>query len=148
MQAPRELEPLWYSRYWDGPIDGVVLYRGTLCWFRLNEELTSQEAHDEDVQPLGVFEIFEMTDAELRQVVTQHLRFERYVGCHTCYHITADGSKNAQLQWWDKFGSSPADSPFYEGWAERPNPNPPAVSTEGKEVLARFSGREFLPRHS
>jgi len=72
------------------------------------------------------------------------MRFERYVGCHTCYHISADGHRDTSLQWWSKFGSTPADSPFYAGWHDRLE-EPPVVSTGGKDPVARFGGSEFLP---
>ncbi len=145
MTGPRDAEPLWYCGYWDGPISGVALFHGRLCWFRWHEELKAGPFDpDSETQPERVYEIFEMTDSEAREVVTQHMRFERYVGCHTCYHISADGRRDISLQWWSKFGSTPADSPFYAGWQDRLE-EPPVVSTEGKDPVARFGGSEFLP---
>jgi len=145
MTGPRDIEPLWHCGYWDGPTSGVVLFRGTLCWFQWDEELKAGlvDPNRED-QPDRVYEIFEMTDSETRDVVTQHMKFERYVGCHTCYGISADGHRDISLQWWDKFGPAPEDSPFYADWRNRLQ-EPPAVTTEGKDPLARVAGSEFLP---
>jgi len=110
----REIEPLWHYRFYDGPIDGVVLFRGQLCWFQWNEEMTPSPL-SEDARPERVYEIFAMSDSELRNAVTEHIRFERYVGCNSCYHVTADGSRARDLKWYARFGRFPEDNPFYKG---------------------------------
>jgi hypothetical protein len=140
---PREIEPLWHVRFYDGAIDGVVLFRGELCWFRWNENLPPPLV-SEDVQPMRVYEIFAMTDAEVRGAVTEHLRFERYVGLGSCYHVTANGARPKDMNWYSRYGTVPEDNPFYKG---RPLGTIGAVvSVEGKVPLGQFTGVEFRPR--
>ena len=47
-QLPRldetEIHLLWYVDWWDGPLTGMVEYRGAKCWLRLHHEDESEVA--------------------------------------------------------------------------------------------------------
>lgn len=66
------IEVLWDAHYYDGPRTGLVLFQGALCWFQLVDDSAEDWEYD----------VFPLTDSEVRFVVTEHYKFELYVGCH------------------------------------------------------------------
>lgn len=78
LELPRVSAPiLWTHGYYDGPLSGMVMYEGRMCWF---------ETPDDPGLPKRRFFLYDLEDWEIVQIVTRHFQFEMYVGCHNCYH--------------------------------------------------------------
>jgi len=75
-----EVRLLWYGDYWDGPIDGLLSFRGEQCWF----ELVTENEGD-----LGEwyrrFVILRLTPERLAEEARWHDLFRKHVGTHADY---------------------------------------------------------------
>lgn len=78
LDLPRvEAEILWISGYYDGPLSGMVLYEGRMCWF---------ETSDDPGLPKRRYFLYDLEDWEIAKITTRHFEFELYVGTHHCNH--------------------------------------------------------------
>lgn len=71
-------EILWIHGYYDGPLSGMVMYEGRMCWF---------STPDDPGLPKRRYFLYELEDWELVRLVTRHIQFEMYVGTHHCRHV-------------------------------------------------------------
>lgn len=69
---------LWSIGYWDGPLSGVVEYKGKVCYFAVIKYTYGDRGH----RTQGIFEI---TGEESAQLQKQHDDFCAMVGTHTNY---------------------------------------------------------------
>ncbi len=71
-----DLRLLWHNSFWDGPINGILIYQGRKCWFESIVDL------EEDIRQ---FVIIELTPEQLKEEEYWHKLFQEYVGMHTDY---------------------------------------------------------------
>lgn len=68
---------LWIHGYYDGPLSGMVMYEGRMCWFATTDDPSG---------PKRRYFLYELEDWEIVKIVTRHIQFEMYVGTHHCNH--------------------------------------------------------------
>jgi hypothetical protein len=86
LSAPRiagdEVQLLWPSDYWDGPLSGLLVFRGERCWFQNvaeNEDFTDPAAW------YRRFVVLRLTSEQLEDELYWHDLFRKHVGTHTDY---------------------------------------------------------------
>jgi len=105
---------LWHASYWDGPISGVMLWNGEMCWFEqfgseiVNEILMSDSEwidykkmcemnnftycdddrieHSRDRH----MKVYRLPENILNDIIFNHEIFKKYVGEHTDYDINGN----------------------------------------------------------
>jgi hypothetical protein len=94
---------LWHVDYWDGPLSGVCILRGTRHWFQMLDE--------DEVLTQRRFVVLRLSAAQLADEEEIHARFERYVGTHTTYDDAGRraGSARDRSDW----------SRFYDWYKQR-----------------------------
>ena len=80
---PEEVAPiltlLWHSNYYDGPMSGMATYNGRGVWFDYADETEYADR---------IYDVYELSDAELKLKTEQHQMFCDMVGYH-CEHDPA-----------------------------------------------------------
>jgi|SRR5579859_979807 len=94
----KEVRLLWHSSYWDGPVDGLLIYKGRKYWF---------EMLDDGEVPGDVrrFLIIELSPAELDEEERWHELFRAKVGMH-CDYDEAGKARLGELrpkEMWSEF---------------------------------------------
>lgn len=94
---------LWTHGYYDGPLSGMVLYEGRMCWF---------STHDDPSLPKRRYFLYDLEDWEIRVVVTRHMEFEMLVGTHNCYHAPGKvKDRDTHMKYYDKYRDIPHFDP-------------------------------------
>lgn len=106
------LEMLWHSNYWDGPLSGVATLDGEVVWFDLKEE---------DDYGNRLFELFTMPEDVQREIFKRHEEFREAVGHHSDHHPDMHSPYRGQDQ--EKFDQ------YYKNAKKRP-----ALDPKGKKV--------------
>lgn len=111
---------LWHSDYWDGPLNGLLVWRGERLWFQIIEENSDPEGARS-----GRFLLIRLSEQQLREEEWWHELFRQHVGTHTDYE-RADG---------DPGTVRPRDqhAKFYDAYAKH---TPPDLSQN--DVLGWF----------
>jgi hypothetical protein len=115
-----EVRLLWDVSYWDGPLDGVCLFRGERCWF----ECIDEPADEERVSRR--FLIRRLTTEQLAVEEKQHELFREKVGTHCDY---------------DENGRRAGEVKPHSTWHEFYDVYPPETSRSDysrNEVLGQF----------
>src|SRR5262249_7558477 len=89
---------LWYSGFWDGPINGMCLYKGRRCWFQLCAEGEQADGSHRS------YLVLVLTKEQLDEEEFWHDLFRRKVGTHTDYD--EDGKEAGQVlpgETWHEF---------------------------------------------
>jgi len=105
-QIPRaDVTLLWYSDFWDGPITGLLLWRGERVWFQMIDENAEHEAW------YRRFLLIRLSEQQLRDEVWWHELFRRHVGTHTDYDRAEGdpGTVRPREQW----------AAFYDPYSKR-----------------------------
>jgi hypothetical protein len=83
MRVPRidreEVRLLWHSDYWDGPLSGMLAYRGEECWFEAVAE------NDPAGRWCRRFVLLRLSAGQRADEVRWHGLFREHVGHHTDY---------------------------------------------------------------
>lgn len=117
-----ETRLLWHCNYWDGPLSGVMLWKGEKCWFQsvndisVRVDFTPDETEDwrkicseegfqfrlnecAEYENHRIFQVYRIPVDEMQKIEEEHALFEQYVGTHTSYdengnrpHGKTDGS--------------------------------------------------------
>lgn len=118
--VPEAVNLLWHDDFWDGPLSGLLEYRGERLWFQLAEE-----ADDPVAGWYRRYLVVRLTPEQLREEEKWHGLFRRCVGTHTDYRSDErqPGAVHPREQW----------SEFYDAYAKR-NPR----SLDENEVVGWF----------
>jgi hypothetical protein len=73
-----EVRLLWHASYWDGPLDGLCLFRGERCWFECLDGPSDDVVNRK-------FLIRRLTREQLAAEEKQHELFREKVGTHCDY---------------------------------------------------------------
>lgn len=83
---------LWHSGYWDGFLSGMIEYEGERYWFETSLvggwEFVGEDVEDEDDESVYVdriFNVFKLTDEQMKVEDYWHGEFRKYVGVHSDY---------------------------------------------------------------
>jgi hypothetical protein len=71
---------LWHSAFWDGPLSGMVLYRGELCWCQM-----VAESDPDSAEWYRHFAVIRLSDEQRAEEQRWHDLFREKVGRHTDY---------------------------------------------------------------
>ena len=99
-----DLEMLWHSGYYDGPLSGMALYNGNFVWFECDQ--WGDRYDNPDPCPdygMRTYTLYELSEMDLKNEFDIHERFRKYVGHHTDYGVNyapCDGKARSVL---DKF---------------------------------------------
>lgn len=105
MKLPKvEAEMLWVHGYYDGPMSGVVMYEGRLCWMK------SPGDDIDNIKKSRQYFLYELTSDEVRKIVERHFEFERLVGTHWCYHCDRGVVRGGNhMEFYDKYNEDRLD---------------------------------------
>ncbi|HNT76083.1 MAG TPA: hypothetical protein PKH77_13800 [Anaerolineae bacterium] len=88
----KEVRMLWHCAYWDGPLDGILLYQGKLHWFQIFYTLRTDEMQsrvdEENIAWNDYFVrylIIELSEEQIKEEEYWHGLFRQKVGTHTDY---------------------------------------------------------------
>lgn len=76
--AAKRVKLVWLHGFYDGPLSGVCMVDDALHFFAWGGDI--------DTHP-RTYDVYELTDDEVRRLTTDHILFELYVGVHNCYHL-------------------------------------------------------------
>jgi hypothetical protein len=82
--AAGDVALLWHDDFWDGPLSGVLLWRGERFWFQMREEY--EPPGDAGAEPwpwYRRFLVIRLTPEQLREEEGWHELFTRCVGTHS-----------------------------------------------------------------
>ena len=71
-----DLQMLWHSGYWDGPLSGMATYNGECVWFDCCDETDSGDR---------IFELFRLSESNKDELFRRHALFQKHVGFN-CDH--------------------------------------------------------------
>ena len=101
---------LWHHDYWDGPISGVILWEGEMCWFSQkgddiyikkeiseeekleliemskNDNITLDDSDFYDYEHWREYEVYKVPKEIMDSIIFNHNLFREYVGDHTDYN--------------------------------------------------------------
>jgi hypothetical protein len=119
---PHEIRLLWHCDYWDGPISGMLVYRGEQCWFQV-------VAENETDDWFRRFVVIRLTPEQLADELRWHELFRQKVGLHTDYdehgHRELDKSLHPREHWREFYDAYQHRTPHdfatngVLGWFER-----------------------------
>lgn len=103
LDLPRvSAEILWTHGYYDGPLSGMVMYEGRMCWFATT---------DDPGLPKRRYFLYDLEDEEVVKIVTRHIEFEMLVGTHNCRHAPGSVKDRAtHMQFYDKYKNVPDET--------------------------------------
>jgi hypothetical protein len=101
-----EVRLLWHDDFWDGPLSGVLEYRGERLWYLLHEE-----APESEPGWYRRFLVVRLTPDQLREEEYWQDLFGRCVGTHADYGDS--GRVLGELQPKERW------SEFYDAYAKR-----------------------------
>jgi hypothetical protein len=111
-RIPRQdVKLLWHCGFWDGPLSGMLLYRGEMCWFAM-----IVENEDDDESWYRRFAVIGLTSDQVADEQYWHDLFRTYVGTHTDYGVDEQrmpGAVLSQSNW----------NAFYDRYNERAKPD-------------------------
>jgi hypothetical protein len=122
--SPDEYSLLWHCGFWDGPTDGMLLYRGEEFWFEMIQENETVE----EGQWYRRYAVVRLTPEQLEREHEVHEAFRRYVGTHCDYTAAQQGEQGLRpKEQWHHFYDEHLDycrSQRFEecevtGWFER-----------------------------
>ena len=99
------LEFLWYSDFWDGPKNGLLVFDGCKYWFEMFEESADPDFKDFYRR----FLVLEITQAQLEEEERWHTLFQEKVGYHTTYgrnereEVARLKPPNVQQEFYDQY---------------------------------------------
>lgn len=119
--AKINMQKLWHSAYWDGPINGLCLVNGEKCWFDLVESWDDKNSYPEDDEDFEApwyrrFLIWKLLPEELVEVERRHAKFVRMVGNHCDY---VDG-KREYFKYTDLITKETVEKYYEEAKYEKP----------------------------
>lgn len=93
--AESDIRLLWHMSYYDGPLDGILLYKGKMHRFQIFQPLRVDEVKDR-IDPYDVlwndhyvrYLIIELTSEQIAEEEYWHRLFQQKVGTHTDYDET------------------------------------------------------------
>ena len=130
LEEEPDLEMLWHRGYYDGPLSGMALYNGQFVWFDC--AAWGGWGDSDDLCPdygSRTYNVYEISDKDLKTQFDIHERFEKYVGKHTNY-----GVNYAPYE-----GKSQRDLDKFYNWKKK---QPSKDMTKGK-LLGTFSEVQF-----
>ena len=74
----KDIKFIWYGNWWDGPIDGMLLYRNRKCWFDMFDK---EESATWD-NPSQRYLVIELTAEQIETEEYWHNLFVENVGSH------------------------------------------------------------------
>lgn len=72
-----DLEMLWHSNYYDGPLSGMAEYNGEYVWFNCTEE---------DDYGTRIFALHRLSEEDRQLLFFQHEMWRKYIGNHCDHH--------------------------------------------------------------
>jgi hypothetical protein len=88
----KKIRLLWHHSYFDGPINGILLYEGKTHWFKLFYPLRTDEIRSRTDKDGIVWNdyfvrylVIELTEEQVREEEYWHELFRQKVGTHTDY---------------------------------------------------------------
>ena len=101
---------LWHSRYYDGPLDGMLLFQGKKFWFRIFRAQQIEEVRPRvDSQGLAWrdyyvrYLVIELTETQVSEEEHWHSTFSELVGPHTDYDEAGERSHVPPKQGWQSY---------------------------------------------
>ena len=88
---------LWHSDYYDGPISGMAEYKGKKVWFKWDKDVF------EPLTDMRIFNLYELSDAEIEDEEQWHQYFREMVGHHCDYVEGKKGRVKYTPKSFDKF---------------------------------------------
>ena len=77
----KNVQPVWVTDFWDGPLNGLALYEGRCHWFEV-------ESFDPDHPPeIRKYILYPLTDDEIVAEEALHDLFRKHVGTHTDWDV-------------------------------------------------------------
>ena len=92
----RPVTIVWFTDWWDGPVEGMATYQGRDCWFRAIFDTGA----DEWTSPRRCC-LYELTPDERERLRARHRLWEQHVGGNCCYH--PDAPDPALRHGWEAF---------------------------------------------
>lgn len=80
-----DLEMLWHCGYWDGPLNGVALYKGEVVWFECIADHGMDDESDYPLWGLREYSLHQLTEDQKMHLVFDYTLFREMVGPH-CDH--------------------------------------------------------------
>lgn len=102
LEEEPDLEMLWHSGYWDGPLNGMALYNGQYVWFDCHSD-----EYEEPYYGMRVYRLYELSKKELKDEFDHHSKFREYVGHHSDYGANYAPYEGKSEQELDKFYKDP-----------------------------------------
>lgn len=99
-----DLEMLWHSGYYDGPLSGMALYNGKYVWFECDQ--WGECIDNDDPCPdygMRTYTLHELSEGDLKDQFEAHERFRKYVGHHTDYGVNYSPYEGKPSNILDKF---------------------------------------------
>jgi hypothetical protein len=103
-----DVQLLWYSDFWDGPINGLCLCDNRKCWF----EMLDAEEHDLPAAPGRRFLVHDLSEQQLAEEERWHELFREKVGTHCDFEEPRPEVKPAELH-----------AQFYDAYKTRVKPD-------------------------
>ncbi|HSI86299.1 MAG: hypothetical protein ACAI35_26895 [Candidatus Methylacidiphilales bacterium] len=97
---------LYYSGFWDGPIDGLMLWENKTCFYCCHLGKEDEDEHHR------YYKVYALTDEEIKMELARHAVFVEYVGSH-CDFDQNGAAKNVSpvfKEGWKNFYNSPDKS--------------------------------------
>lgn len=88
---------LWHQNYWDGPLSGVVMFKGREHWFECVLEGVVGKTIDGSLLDARAFAIVALTDEQIAELYARHRDFQENVGRHCDYSYSDEGKSSRQL---------------------------------------------------
>jgi hypothetical protein len=128
-----EVRILWHNDYYDGPRNGVLLYRDKAYCFQLQEDDPDSLPHSDKINEAETgwyarFLVIELTDEQLQEEKYWNDLFRQKVGTHWDYDENGKYTKGElrPREMWEKFYSAVKDRKPLDlsdntvvGWFER-----------------------------
>lgn len=92
----KEVNYLWHNDFYDGPYNGICVYKDEKCWFDCVKEYASGSR---------IFKLVRITSEQLKEEEYWHNLFREHVGTHTDYdeNERRDGKGVKSQDNWHKF---------------------------------------------
>lgn len=97
-----EYKLLWHDDYWDGPVQGMLEYKGEKLYFMMHKDGEYKKGTDSFT--LRTFTVYKLKPDILARQMDWHKLFQRLVGTHTDYENETSGKFSAQTHPnWESF---------------------------------------------
>jgi hypothetical protein len=88
----RDVRLLWHNDYYDGPLNGILLYQGKMCWFQIFHALRTDEVRSrEDKDGIAWNDHFvryllvELSEEQVKEEKYWHELFQKKVSTRSDY---------------------------------------------------------------